>query len=119
MVHQLIALRFILGRHRSRRACRVFEFFPKQRQPVLLVAFGLIQKLAPFRRAILLHQALNAPVKFFDFLVEVLQKRGITDGQILLLAVELVVRHCLDMLGLFNGRVMLRGQRGAQCGKLA
>ena len=60
-------------------------------QPLLLIAPGLFKKLSAFGRCILPEQTLDAAVEFFNFFIEVLQKRRITNGEIFFLAVELVI----------------------------
>jgi hypothetical protein len=57
-------------------------------------------------------------VEFLDLFVKVLKKCRITDSQVFFLTVELIEGHRLEMLGLLDGRVMLGGERCAQCGQL-
>ena len=118
MVHHFIAARFILGRHRAGRAGGVFQLSVKEREPVLLIAQGLFQELAPFGGRVLAQKIFDPTVEFLHFFVEVLKERRIPDGQILFLTVELVEGYRLDVLGLLNGRIMLGGECRTQCRQL-
>ena len=58
-------------------------------------------------------------MEFIDLFIEMLQKRGIANGQILLFAIELGIEHDKEMFGRFDRRVMVRGHVGTQRSQLA
>ena len=114
MVHDFVTLGLILGRNGTGSAGNDFQFRVKECQPVLLIPSRLFQQLSSFSRIVLPQKVFDSSVELLHFFVEVLKKRRITDGQVLFLTVELVICHSLNVLGLLNGRIMLRGECRAQ-----